>query len=77
MRCNFIPGQILTSAISPFILTLLLPKEGSSSPHPIGFSSITFERNKLQASNFAQSNFNNVHIKLSSESSPKFGRGEV
>ena len=49
----------------PF-LTLPLPRGGwggwGIEPNPKGFSSITFEQNKLKTSNFAKCNFNNIHI---------------
>ena len=46
------------------ILTLPLPRGGDvkPTPPPKGFSSITFEKNRLETPNFAQSNFNNIHI---------------
>ena len=45
--------------------TLTLPVHGGGSrpdPTPKGFSSITFEKHKLETPNFAESKFNNRHI---------------
>ena len=41
-----------------FVLNLPLPRADP----PKGFSSITFEQNKLGPPNFAKCNFNNIHI---------------
>ena len=35
---------------------------GGVEPTPKGFSSITLKKNKLETPNFAQCNFNNIHI---------------
>ena len=45
------------------VLTLPLPRGegGRADPHK-GFSSITFEQNKLKTPNFPKYNFNNIHI---------------
>ena len=43
-------------------LTLPLPTEGGSSRPRKAFSSITFEKHKLETQKFVESNFNNIQI---------------